>query len=78
MRRPNSFHVTVMTSDRTVNITSVQYDHQIGSQVTIRIELTKNVDVCSLLVNISAGNSAGMSSPTEIRVGRSFHAFIES
>ena len=68
MKIPNFFNITVMTSDRVV-IKTVQHDYQSRSQV--RIELPQNVDMCSLHVNISAGNSAGMSSPTEIEVGRS-------
>ena len=71
MKKPNSFHIAVMTSGRTVNTTSVQHDHHSGSQVAIRIELPQNVNMCSLLVSISAGNSAGMSPPTEIEVGKS-------
>ena len=65
-----------MNSGRTVNTTVVQHDHQSGSQVTLSIELPQNVDMCSLVVTIRAGNSAGMSSPTEIQVGRCscFHA----
>ena len=70
MRRPNSLHITVMNSGGTVNTTTVQHDHQSGSQVTLSIELPQNVDMCSLVVTIRAGNSAGMSSPTEIQVGR--------
>ena len=78
MKTPNSFHITVMTSGRVaVNTTTVHHDYRSGSQVTIRIELPHNVDVCSLHVNIRAGNSAGLSPPTEIEVGRSHHAFIE-
>ena len=73
MRRPNFFHIAVMTSGRTVNITTAQYDHQSGPRVTIRIKLPHNVDMCSIDVNIRAGNSAGLSSPTEIEVGRSHH-----
>ena len=73
MRTPNYFVITVTNSSRTINTTTVSHDHQSGSQVTIRIELPQNVDMCSLVVSISAGNSAGMSSPTEIEVGRSHH-----
>ena len=72
MRTPKYFVITVVNSSRvTVNTTSVQHDHQLGSQVTISIELPQNVDMCSLVVTIRAGNSVGMSSPTEIEVGRS-------
>ena len=72
VRRPNSLHISVLTSDRvTVNTTTVHHDPQLGSQVTIRIALPHNVDMCSLLVNIRAENNAGTSTPTEIEVGRS-------
>jgi len=74
-RTPEYFIITVMNSGRTVNTTTVEYDHQSGPQVTIRIELPQNVDMCSLHINISAGNGAGMSLPTEIEVGRSHHVF---
>ena len=78
MRRPNSLHITVMTSGRVaVNTTTVHHDHQSGPQVAVRIRLSQNVDMCSLHVSISAGNNAGLSPPTEIEVGRSHHAFIE-
>ena len=72
MRTPSYFVITVMTSGRVaVNTTTVAHDHQSGSQVVIRIELPQNVNMCSLLVSIRAGNSAGISSPTEIKVGMS-------
>ena len=74
-RTPEYFIITVMNSGRTVNTTTVEYDHQLGSQLAITIELPQNVDMCSLDVNISAGNGAGMSLPTEIEVGRSYHVF---
>ena len=78
MRRPNSFHIAVTTSGRTVNTTSVHHDHHSGSQVTIRIELPHNVNMCNLLVSIRAENSAGLSPPTEIEVGRSLHVMHHS
>ena len=71
MRRPNSFHIAVTTSGRTVNTTSVHHDHHSGSQVAIRIELPLNVNVCNLLVSIRAENNAGLSPPSEIEVGKS-------
>ena len=74
-RTPEYFVITVMNSGRTANTTTIEYDHQSGPQVTIRIELPQNVDMCSLHVNISVGNSAGMSLPAEIDVGRSHHVF---
>ena len=62
-----------MNSGRTVNTITVEYDHQLGSQLAIKIELPRNVDMCGLVVTIRAGNSAGMSSPTEIEVGKSYY-----
>ena len=70
-RTPEYFVITVMNSGRTVKATTVEYDHQLGSQLAITIKLPQNVDMCNLHVNISAGNGAGMSLPTEIEVGRS-------
>ena len=77
MRRPNFFNITVMTSGRTINTTTVHHDDQSGSRVTITIKLPQNVNICSFLVGIRAGNIAGTSLPTEIEVGRSHYAFIE-
>ena len=73
MRTPNYFVIIVMNSGRRINATTVPHDHQLGSQLAITIDLSQNVDMCSLHVNIRAGNSAGMSPPTEIEVGRSHH-----
>jgi len=71
MRTPNYFVIAVMNSGGvTVNTTTVQYDHQPRFHSTI--DLPHNVDMCSLHVNISAGNSAGMSHPTKIKVGKSW------
>ena len=72
MRRPNTVIITVMTSDRVV-IETVQHDYQPGSQDRIDVPLNMIVDTCRLVVSIRA---AGMSSPTEIEVGRSLHACI--
>ena len=78
VRRPNSLHISVMTSGWVaVNTTTVHHDPQSGSQVAIRITLPQNVDMCNLLVNIRVGNSAGTSLPTEIEVGRSCTSCIE-
>ena len=76
MRRPNFFRITLITSGRvTVNATTVLYD-QSESQVTVTIKLPQNIDVCNLIVSISAGNSAGISSPTEVEVGRPLYELI--
>ena len=58
-----------------LNTTTVQYD-QSGSQVTVTIEVPQNMDICSLIVSISAGNSAGLSLPTEVEVGRPLHELV--
>ena len=71
MRTPNYFVITLMTSGRRINTTTVEYDHQ--SRFYNTIDLPQNVDMCRLHVNISAGNSAGMSPPTKIEVGESWH-----
>jgi len=73
MRNPNSFLVSWMTTAG-VDSMIVQSYHQPGLPVDTRIRLPKNVDICKLAVRISAKNSAGMSSPTEIAapVGESF------
>ena len=45
--------------------------HQQGEVADFTISLPQTVDVCSLDVKISAGNSAGMSSPSEtVEVGK--------
>ena len=62
-----------MNSGRTVKARTVEYDHQLQSQLAIIIELHQNVNMCSLDVSISAGNSAGLSLPAEVEVGRLHH-----
>ena len=67
-RMPEYFLITLLTTDghilheRTVN-------HQPEDTVSyFPVSLPQNVDVCSLHVRISAGNSAGMSAPSDIAV----------
>lgn len=60
-------------------IKGVEHRHQSGLPVaTIRVTLPPNVDECNLAVRISAGNSAGMSSPTEITVRKLMTTFPQS
>ena len=49
----------------------MSHDHDPGQPVAdFNISLPPSVDVCSLHVRISAGNSAGMSAPSEaVEVG---------
>ena len=63
-RIPNFFLVTVMSTVGAV-ITTVQRP----VTTTIHVELPQNVYEC-LTVNISAGNNAGITPPTEITVGK--------
>jgi len=70
VRRPNTFLVTVMSTARNV-ITTVHHDHQREHQdAAIHIQLPQTADECNLIVNINAGNSAGMSPSTEIYIGK--------
>ena len=70
-RRPKFFHITVMNSSGRILRKSKQL-HQPGQTVEdFEIRRLKNVDVCSLHVRIRAGNSAGMSAPSEaVEVGK--------
>ena len=68
---PEFFHITLKTSaGNVVKQTAVQ--HQSGQEVAdFTISPPQDVDVCSLIVRISAGNSAGMSAPSEaVEVGK--------
>lgn len=67
----SSFLVTVMSTD-VVIIKSVQQQHPV---TTVHIVLPQDVDECNLIVNISVKNSAGMSTPTEITVGKLIATF---
>lgn len=69
IRVPNTFYVTVMSTDGVV-ITTVQ--HPVAT--TIHVVLPQNVDKCSLIVRIRVQNSAGTSSPTEMSVGKLPHS----
>ena len=69
-RMPEYFVITMMTpTGRAFNETR---HHQPGQEVAnFTISLPPSVDVCTLHVRISAGNSAGMSSPSEtVEVGK--------
>ena len=70
-RTPEFFLITLMSSTgRILNETTRQ--HQPGEPVAdFTISLPQSVDVCSLHVRIRAGNSAGMSAPSEpVEVGK--------
>ena len=45
--------------------------HESGEVANFTVSLPQSVDVCSLHVKIRAGNSAGMSAPSEaVQVGK--------
>ena len=68
-RMPGFFHISVISDESVLNETR---QHEPGQPVAnFNISVPKSVDVCSLHVRISAGNSAGMSAPSEaIEVGK--------
>ena len=69
-RMPQFFLITLMTSGG--NALNETRQHQPGQALAdFSISLPQSVDVCSLHVRISAGNSAGMSAPSEaVEVGK--------
>ena len=70
-RIPEFFHITLLTSAGGISKES-NVSHDPGQPVAnFTISPPQNVDVCSLHVRISAGNSAGMSAPSEaVEVGK--------
>ena len=69
-RIPEFLYIILMTSaGRVLNETRQHEPEQAVADFTI--SLPQSVDVCSLHVRISAGNSAGMSAPSEaVEVGK--------
>ena len=69
-RMPKYFVITVSSDERVFNETR---QHPPGQAVAdFTISLPQSVDVCTLHVRIRAGNSAGMSAPSEaVEVGKS-------
>ena len=67
---PEFFLITLVTSDGSVLNETRQ--HEPGQAIAdFTISLPQSVDVCSLHVRIRAGNSAGMSAPSEaVEVGK--------
>ena len=62
---PEFFLITLMTSDGSV-LKELNMSHEPGQPVAdFTISLPQSVDACSFHVRISAGNSAGTSSPSE-------------
>ena len=67
---PKYFVITVSSDERVFNETR---QHEPGQAVAdFTISLPQSVNLCSLHVRIRAGNSAGMSAPSEaVEVGKS-------
>ena len=70
---PEVFHTTVLTSaERVLKESNIAHDPR-QAVANLTISVPQNVDVCSLHVRVSAGNSAGMSAPSEaVEVGKLF------
>ena len=67
-RMPEYFLITLLTTDGHI-LHETTVTHQSEDTVAhFNISLPQSVDVCSLHVRISAGNSAGISSPSDIVV----------
>ena len=64
---PNYLLVTVMSTDQGNITTNVTVQHPV---TRIRVALPQNVDECNVIVRVRAQNSGGMSSATEIPVGK--------
>ena len=73
-RMPDFFLIILMSSTGRI-LGEINMTHELGQEnadYTIRlVSLPQNVDICTLHVRISAGNSAGVSSPSEaVEVGK--------
>ena len=70
---PEFFHTTVLTSTGSV-LKESNMTHDPGQAVAnFTISLPQSVDVCTLHVRVGAGNSAGISAPSEtVEVGKLF------
>ena len=71
---PEFFLITLMTSTGRI-LNELNMTHELGQEnadYTINlVSLPQNVDICTTVVRISAGNSAGMSAPSEaVEVGK--------
>ena len=72
---PEFFLITLINSDGSVLNETRQ--HQPGEVVDFTVSLPQSVDVCTLHVKIRAGNSAGMSAPSEaVEVGKLYVTVI--
>ena len=69
-RIPEFFIITLM--DSAGRVLNTRRQHQPGQPVAnFTISVPQSVDMCTLHVRISAGNSAGMSAPSEaVEVGK--------
>ena len=76
-RIPEFFNITVRTSAGGI-LKKINITHELGREITdVTVSIPQSADVCTLRVEISAGNSAGMSSPTEtVHVGKIGPFFI--
>ena len=76
-RMPEYFLITLLTTDGHI-LHKITVTHQLEDTVAyFPVSLPQNVEVCTLHVRINAGNSAGMSAPSEIAVTGKLYKFAE-
>ena len=77
-RMPEYFLITLLTTDgRILHETTVTHQPE-DTVAHFTISLPQNVDGCTLHVRISAGNSAGISSPSDRAVtGKLYNCYYE-
>lgn len=78
-RIPEFFLITLLTTDGHI-LHETTVTHQPEDTVAhFPVSLPQNVDVCTLHVKISGGNSAGMSAPSDIAVtGKLYNLLLPS
>ena len=75
-RIPEFFLITLLTTDgHILHETSVTHQPE-DTVANFTISLPQNVDVCTLHVRITAGNSAGMSAVSDIAVTGKFYSLL--
>ena len=75
-RIPEFFLITLLTTDGHI-LHETTITHQPGQAVAhFTISLPQTVDECSLRVRISAGNSAGISAPSDVAVTGKLYSLL--
>ena len=75
-RIPEFFLITLLTTDGHI-LRETTVTHQPEDTVAnFTISLPQSVDMCTLRVRISAGNSAGLSAPSDIAVTGKLYSLL--